>query len=419
MRKDNTIGNTYSNLFDNMQNVEFFSVYGKSGRPNQKFVSRCFHITEKELIKNLLNKNYSVGQEIEIEDENDKIFKNGKLLNTAKKLRFEIFFFIRDFIWKIGRWKSKELKTFIEDVNPDLIFAPLDNSIPLNNLVQYVQKHLNCKLALYAWDDMYTLNCFSLSPFFWLKRFHSRKIMRKTVKQCNKLYVISEKQKQVYEKSFNCICEVLYKGFEFNEKPKNSMKKSPLKLLFTGNLAYGRYIPLAMIARALQNINKDGVKAQLYVYSQTPLKKSVIAKLNVDNSSFFMGAISHKETMRMQNEADILLHVESFEKSTKSSVWLSFSTKLVDYFYQSKCVFAVGPSDVASIDYLIKNDAAIVVTNKNEIEDKLRLIVENPDIVSEYGVKAWECGKGNHQIKEIQNRLYRDFEDILNENSSN
>lgn len=62
----------------------------------------------------------------------------------------------------------------------------------------------------------------------------------------------------------------------------------------------------------------------------------------------------------VQRQADILVYAESFDKSRRSLVRQSFSTKIVDYLNSSRSIFAVGLNDVASIDYFIKNNSAVV-----------------------------------------------------------
>jgi len=74
---------------------------------------------------------------------------------------------------------------------------------------------------------------------------------------------------------------------------------------------------------------------------------------------------------------------------------------------------AIGWQEAASIDYLIKNDAAIVATNEEEIFEQLEKMVSNPSIITEYAKKAWDCGKKNHQIDEIQKRLLKDLESLV------
>jgi len=126
-----------------------------------------------------------------------------------------------------------------------------------------------------------------------------------------------------------------------------------------------------------------------------------------------MGGVSYEKIPQIQEDADILVHVESMDLKERLEVRHSFSTKLVDYFYRSRCIFAVGTPDVASIEYLIKNDAALVATNVVEIKNQLNRIINNPSIINEYAIKAWECGKKNHQIHEIQNRLYNDLKSLV------
>ncbi len=415
LRMDNSIGNTYANIFDGMETVKFSSIFCQSGTPNAMFVDRCFRITEKDLLKNLKDKNYNVGKEVK-KEQASLLHPPKKAYRFMKMLRFKAFFWGRDFIWKVGRWKSQALLDFVKEVQPDIIFAPLDNNRTLNNMIQYVHGIAGCKLVTYAWDDVYTLHQTSMSPLFWIDRFYQRPPIRRIAKLSDKIYVISKQQKEVYDKCFNKECSILFKGYDFKVNPEIN-SNSPLKMVFTGNLGYMRWKSIISIIEVLEKINFDGTKIELEIYSKTALKKSIIARMNKPGTAYFKGGVSNAEVMRIQEEADILLHIESFEKKQKNLVRLSFSTKLVDYFHQAKCIFAVGPKDVASMDYLIQNDAAITATNEKEIAEKLKNLVENPSMVREYGDKAWECGKRNHQIDSIQDMLYRDFEKLIAENN--
>ncbi len=418
MRKDNTVGNTYANLFEGIENVEFSSLYCKSNLPTADFVKRFFCITEKDIIRNLKDKNFIVGKEVKPETNTEQKKKQDKFSFTVRLLRFKLFFWARDFVWKTGNWKSDSLKKFIQEINPDIIFAPLADNHSLNRLIDYVHRISNCKLALYAWDDIYTLNQFSFSPFFWIDRFYQRPAIKRLAKKSDLFYVISQKQKETYEKCFGRECKVLTKGHAFEKKPEQ-IKNTPIKVVYTGNLGYQRWKSILALKEQLEKINEKEIKAQLFVYSKTALRKGVIKKIDDKKSVFFMGGVSHDEAIKIQKEADVLLHIESFAKKQRKLVKLSFSTKLVDYFATAKCIFAIGPKEVASIDYLIKNDAAVVATSKKEIGACLNAIINDDSTISWYGDKAWDCGKRNHGIKEIQNRLYQNFEEVYHESRSN
>ena len=134
----------------------------------------------------------------------------------------------------------------------------------------------------------------------------------------------------------------------------------------------------------------------------------------VDSSnSFFMGSVSALEVQKLQSEADILVHAESFKEEYFNLIHYSFSTKLVDCFHSAKCIFAVGPENAASIDCLIKNDAAVVAKSNDEIYEKLNLLVNNKSMIDEYSEKAWKYGKKSFNRIEIQRTLNESIKKVL------
>ena len=74
---------------------------------------------------------------------------------------------------------------------------------------------------------------------------------------------------------------------------------------------------------------------------------------------------------------------------------------------------AIGWDRAASIDYLIKNDAAMVASDVDGISRVLQNIQSDTNILKEYANKAWECGKRNHQIDKIQNELIADLRSLI------
>ena len=416
-RDDYNIGNSYSNLFCNMQGVEFASVYLSSGTPQNNIVKRYFQMDEKGLIANFINRQIPSGRELNLDIQANSL--SSKEINTFNKLRIlrlRLFFWTREFIWKIARWKSPELEEFIHDFQPDIIFAPLQDKMYLNDILVFIKKLTNKPMVTYAWDDVYSLKQISLSPLYWIDRFMQRSKIRKTASLCEYLYVISDFQKQEYEKLLDKECKLLYKGYNFNiSEPMIKESIRPIKLLYTGNIASGRWKSLAKIGKELRKINKGEIVAQLYIYSLSQTTQKIKKSLNIPGSVFFMGGVSSTDVNALQNEADILVHVEPLNIQQMLVSRLSFSTKLVDYFYKSKCIFAVGKKQSASIDYLIKNDAAIVATDEATITERLENIVKNPSIISEYARKSWECGKRNHQIDIIQSGFYDDLNSLVKE----
>lgn len=264
----------------------------------------------------------------------------------------------------------------------------------------------------YISDDCYTLKQFSLSPLFWIDRLIKRRFVKRTIDTCSLLYTITDTQKEEYNQIFGNKCKVLFKGGIFDKELQIKKIHNPIKLVYTGNLGLGRWKSLAMIAESLQSLNKHQIIAQLDIYSQTPLSGNMKKSLNIPGTSCFKGSIPATQVKSVQMEADILIHVESFDLSERYKARLSFSTKIVDYFETGKCILAVGWDKTGAIEYLKNNDAALVVTNADEVNKTLQTIFSTPSIIEEYANKGYLCGQKNHRLEEIRKGLYNDLLDI-------
>ena len=410
LKKEISVGNTFLNLFSGMEDMEFASIYTRAGKPDAA-IHQGFCMTEKMLLKNLLGKG-PAGVKIKPQTMEGTTLSTSeeKKISFMKSRRWTIFFWIQDLIWRIGRWRSKELEDFVEDFKPDIIFTLFSSTSFLNRIILHIKEIAKVPLVVYTWDNNYSIKRVMVSPLKWLHHCMNRCPMRKVAKKADLLYAISNVQKTDYEKAFRKECTVLTKGADFTGNiPVNTELNRPLQLLYTGNIALNRWKSLAHIANVLEKINQNEAKVQLRIYTGNTVTEKMRTMLQRGESSFLMGSVSADEVVKLQQNADILVHVEAMDLKNRLLVRQSFSTKLVDYFHQAKCVFAVGPKEVASMDYLIKNDAAVTATNEKEIEEKLRSLIENPGMVREYGDKAWECGKKHHQIERIQDMLKKDF----------
>jgi hypothetical protein len=412
---NNSFGSSFSNIFGGNSNYEIANIYCQFGLPNTTVCRHFFQITEKGIIQTLLGKRpYSGKQIFQLEKEDLSGItlsnKETKFVNKLKGIRWQLFFWMRDLIWSTGKWKSKPMDDFITDFQPDLIILPIYYSTYLNTIGLYVQKKSGVKMVGYISDDCYTLKHFSISPLFWIDRFIKRRYVKKAIDQCEILYTITETQKKEYNAIFGNKCKVLFKGGDFDDfSHKKTILKNPIQLVYTGNLGNSRWKTLSKIGEALKLININGIKAQLYIYSQTPLTESAMRKLQIKDMVYFMGGIPASKVKDVQRDADILVHVESFELSERNSARLSFSTKIVDYFESGRCVLAVGWKKTGAIEYLIENDAAIVITDVTKIYDRVSYLVYNKQLILDYAVKGFELGEKNHQLEKIRNSLYDDL----------
>ena len=411
---DNSFGNSYSNIFEGIEDIEFANIACRPGMPTSYLVKRYFQITERALIKNLINKSFPSGKEIEINSKNeDSVFtQNIKGRNFGSKKRWQILFWARDLIWKLGRWKSQALLDFINDFKPDLIFQPVYFSSYINDIAHFIKNYTNVPMIGYISDDNYTLRQFSLSPLYWIDRLLKRRKVKNVIEQCELLYVISDIQKTEYENIFTPPCKILTKCADFSgESPKWQQIDDTIKLIYAGNISRGRGESLSYICDAVERLNLEGIKVNFDIYSGSPLTKKTKYAFSRTGSKFH-GRVPYSEIKKVEQEADILVHIEGLSLKERLVVHQSFSTKLVDFFEMGKCIFAVGSYDQAFAKHLIDNDAACIATESNEVYDKLRALSVDEDLRIEYGKKAYQCGMKHHNKADIQKMLKKDIFEI-------
>lgn len=418
---DNSFGNSYSNIFCGIPDLYFANIYCRYGQPDNQFDMRFFQITEKTLMDNLKNRNEPSGYQVfpEKKDGNQMDIKETKGFDRARKMRWQIMFWGRNFIWKAGRWNSVQLRMFLDDFKPDLIFQPVYIKPYINDIALYIKEYTGCPMIGYISDDNYTLKQFNLSPLYWIDRMWSRRKVKAVIEKCELLYVISQIQKEEYEKIFTPSCKVLTKCADFSA-PAPIWKKptDTVKLLYAGNIGSGRWKSLGYIAETVESLFKKGYKVRLDIYTSTPLSSKMDHNLRKKGTSIHK-SVSYEKLLQLQKDANILLHVEGLSKSNQMTVHQSFSTKLVDYFAMGKCILAVGTESEASIKHLMDNDAAIVIGAKKEVLPKLKKILDKQELILEYGIKAYECGKRYHEKLKIQKMISDDIKMILNSKEKN
>lgn len=413
-RNDNNSGNTMTNFFSDID-AEFYSLSMRSQIPQNNIAVKNYAISESQLIESIF-KGKETGTVLEKKDYdsvNSITSDEGieeTVYKTAKKFRRYILFYVREMLWKSGKWKNRKLDGYIDEVSPDVIVMPVFNCMYPYRILQYIHKKTNAKVILFHFDDNYTLRQFSLNPIFWIYRLNLRRYIKKAVAISSVNYAISSVQKNEYEKIFNKEFKLITKFSDFSEEPKLKQSYSyPLQFVFTGNLDTNRWKTLGAVAKEIKKINEAEPLAQLRIYSATPLTEKMKKALEIPEASFFMGKASAAEIEKIQSDADVLVHAESYDIKSRFIIRQSFSTKLVDYMKRARLIFAVGPGDAASVSHLRENDAAVIAVSEQEIASAVKRIVENKSLLNEYAKKGYECGKKFHNKDNLEKMLTDDL----------
>ncbi len=409
-RESNNGGNVLSNVFSAFPDAEIAQIYCSGELPQNSICRKYFQISDSMLLKT------EKGRVLEEKYYNENYCEQPDVVENRVKSRVPSIFkesalFAREMLWNLTDWKTRNLKNFVKDFNPDIIFAPCYSYFHVSKLALYVKSIAKCPMISYISDDNYSLRQFRLSPSFWINRLITRKWIRKLFSECAFVYTMTEMQKKEYEKILGCPMKILCKSAEFlNTKENVNM---PVRFIYGGGLYLNRWKILDRLAEALNEINANGEKAQLHIYSNSHLSDR--QKKNLDNrsSSFLHSAVSYKELEKKYANSDIAVHVESFDLKNKGITRLSFSTKIIDCMNSGCAILAIGPSSQAGIAYLKDNDAAVCVNNINLLYDEVNALVNDPQLIKSYADKAKKLGEKNHMKSEIEENLRQDFYGVI------
>ena len=413
--RDNTGINTLIEFFKCWDSENLAQIYTKSAMPNTSVCNHFFQISENAVMKSVLKRGTLTGKEVYNETEKNissDAKQEQKMYSSYKGGGVRLFLsMMREIVWKLGKWHTKELDEFIDNFDTDVLYIPVYPTIYMGRIQKYVIKKTGKPVISYLADDNYTYKSVGKNPISLLHRFFLRKYVKFIVENSSKLMVIAPKQKEEYDRIFGTDSVVMTKGIDFEPFSPYEPNK-PIKMVYTGKLIIGRWNSLAAIAEALGSINAEEKKLELDIYTTDSLTEEQNKALN-RNGCAVKGALTLDQVKEVQKKADILVFAESLEKKYKHTARLSFSTKITDYLKSGKCIFAIGDKEIAPIDYFNKYDSAITASDYDEIGQRLKELVSDPQLIAEYAKKGYNCGVEHHERRKMDNILIETIKDSM------
>ena len=405
---DSIGSNTMSELFHKYDKDKLACLYIRADVSESTACRRYFHIFEGRVMKSILQRGMATGEEYFLGDSNDisvDLNEEKDRYDNYRRKKNWFYTFAREFVWVLGQWKSKELKDFLSDFKPEVVFFPVESYIHFNRINLYIIRKCHPKTVIgYMWDDNFTYKQHPHNIGYKIHRWWLRHGVKRLVQKCDTLFAICPKMKRELDTEFGINSVLLTKPiYEFNTI-KSYQPNHPIKILYTGKLIYGRDVAIAEIVDAIKEVNKDGQKVLLQLFTNTNLSPAMRERICVENCCELKGFVPQNKVLKIQKEADVLLYVESLSNNYLTAR-LSFSTKMTDYLASGACIWAVGNKDLAPIEYLIEEKAGLVSTDKESIMEALSQITQNPELLYEYALKAQKCGKKNHNAELIEQIL--------------
>jgi hypothetical protein len=405
-------GKTMSSNFREWGTNYIAQLYFSNEIPDFGGCLNYYKITERDQIQTI-NNAFKMGYSNKTNAINvkkiDDLNNFNKVEWLIRKCKRPFFYILRDIFWSLNIWKTRKLEKFLNEFRPEVVMFLAGNNLFAYQIVVWISKKWRIPVIPYFTDDY--LGVYNGYDIFSM--FQSYRIKRgiRNIKNCaNSICVICDEMGKEYVEKFEFSkYYILYnKNSDYlsaSNKRRENVNK--VKILYAGNLEFGRWNMLCQIADIVNEIDNN-INVSFDIYTTYKLTKSDLKMLSISNRVNFKGAVEGSKIRKLIDNADIVLHVESFDKMAKKSTRLSISTKIFDYLAMGKCILAYGPDDIASIRLLKTKSSAIVVDNKSDLSKILNMLVKNTEVICDYEKKS-------RALYEEIDRNSTDINDIIKE----
>jgi hypothetical protein len=337
----------------------------------------------------------------------------GHLYEFFKSIATDSMKLIEDFIWSIGNYNIDELKKFLDEFNPDIIFSIRPASTKMLRFEKELVKFTKKPLAAFSDEDEFITKQSKVSPAYWIRHLKLNKQFKGNLSIYHKYYTLSPKQAELYKKRYRLDTDILEKCGDFNDYFILKEVHYPIRLVYAGLINPDLYDDLQKVKKALKKINMRRLRMTLEIYPANKITKHQKRQLEDDVQIFIKSKVLPQELKEVYKKADIALFIESFEEKNASAAKYSYPAEMIDCLASSSCILLLSPKENAGFEYMKEQDAAICVSDPGQIYSALKHLFLHHEKLYEYQKKAWDCGVTNHDKPVVQQKLYQDFANII------
>lgn len=325
---------------------------------------------------------------------------------------------------KVKRWLVKsarnpivrinsEVRKCIIDFDPDLIYTIGGCNAVLSAAIE-ISEMLHINIVVHSMDDFYNTE---FTENMFLYKWYRRRFIKASLLAYSHSAMsigISEDMADEYARVFgipftyamNCVESKSYKRVERKKKEKIS---NQFLIIFSGGLHGGRYQSICEVADIIYRINQNGnsTKLVMEVYTSELDYEKYGGKVN--EYVVIYKYVPKTELMCNLQRANLLLHVESFNREYVDYFRLSMSTKIPEYMLSGVPILCYGSTEICSVRYIMKHDFGLVAENSFQLEKLLVDVLAGKYNMEDYTMKAYLTCKMEFEKDVVQARIQKCF----------
>ena len=390
------MGKTLMSLFSEFKKEELMQLYFYPSVPNVDVCDSCYRITDNDALHSIL-KRKSCGKEVVAKKTTgvETLFEKAEEAEQYKKINRNSFFVrrLRDFAWKISAWKSNDLKKWLREGKPDVIFYALGDSAFSQNIAMWAAKFLGVPLVTYVCDEYY----------FYYKEIRKFNLgltsnIKKIIRRSATVVSICDTLGEAYKNAFGTPYITVMTGSSFAPGTLEKGQKRN-QISYIGNLSLNRWKSLLDISEVIDEINAENSENYSVVYYGSEND-------NLKGKIKYGGKLDTEGVKKVMAESLMLVHAETFDEVYRERLRYSVSTKIADSLASGTPLLAYGPSELASMQHLITNKCAVFADNKTDLKCKLLKVLFDSEYMSTIGMCAVRTARKLHDSEGNSAKLY-------------
>lgn len=327
---------------------------------------------------------------------------------TRKKLFINV---VRSHLDICPLYVDSETMRIIRRFQPDIVYT-LGGNVTILKAALFIAEACDCSVLLHFMDNWRE----SLYPGWGMtipRGILNQYISRIEEKSAAGL-AISDKMAEEYTRQSGIKYYALMNAIDGKliRSPRVGADRE-CKIIYTGGLHLNRHRSLLEVQSCIKRLHENGLFCRLLIYA--PAKDRYLDSLFDKDVVTFMDYVPHDKIYEVYDSADILLHIESFNKEQILFTQYSLSTKISEYLSSGKPILCYSPQETAVYQYILENQAGYAASSPAQLDECLGDLVSKPELRWQLGMNGAETARHRHTYEAAREVLCR----AISENVAN
>lgn len=298
---------------------------------------------------------------------------------------------------------SPMVDRFIKRFSPEVVYSLL-GSVRVTRLAVAVSRRHDVPLVPHFMDDWPT-TLYSSGELHGVARRRSRRHLEQAFAVSPLAFCISDAMCSEFESRYGLKCHTFVNPVDIPPLPEPATSGGALEFLYAGGLHLGRWDSLLLVGRALARVGRGAARLTIYAPAMD-LARAVIPP-DLSGVVRLAGTLDPTEVQARLRDADVLVHVESFDDSASRYTRLSLSTKVPQYLAAGRPILAIGPERLASMQVVGASGGGLVATDPTveAAEHAIRLLASDPGLRREMAARGRAYAAANFSATAVHHRL--------------